>query len=113
MARLLPKDHPWLTSPDAAPYILSRTMNDNAHVGGLYMRLFTAETVNEKEIISVNGVGDTFLGALVAGLAKGIDYDERLIKIAQKAAVMTLKSAEAVSPDLGQLTAELESISSN
>jgi pseudouridine-5'-phosphate glycosidase/pseudouridine kinase len=110
MARLLPRDHAWLTAPEIAPYIMSRCLNNNAHIGGLYMRLFPAEKVSDAEIVSVNGVGDTFLGALVAGLAKGIDYDERLIKIAQQAAVLSLKSEEAVSPELGHLTASLESI---
>lgn len=75
------------------------------------MRLFpAAETVHAEEIVSVNGVGDTFLGVLVAGLAKGLDYDESLIRIAQKAAVLTLKSSEAVSPDVRDLAAELERI---
>lgn len=75
------------------------------------MRLFpAAETVSVEEIVSVNGVGDTFLGVLIAGLAKGLDCDERLIQVAQKAAVLTLKSSEAVSPDVRGLAAELKSI---
>jgi pseudouridylate synthase / pseudouridine kinase len=80
-------------------------------VGGLYIRLFpAAETVSKEEVVSVNGVGDTFLGVLVAGLAKGLDLDENLISVAQKAAVMTLKSKEAVSPQIASLSGELESI---
>jgi pseudouridine-5'-phosphate glycosidase/pseudouridine kinase len=56
----------------------------------------------------VNGVGDTFVGTLVAQLAKakaqGIEKGvEECIDIAQRAAVLTLKSSQAVSPDLSTL----------
>lgn len=68
------------------------------------MRLYpAAERVPDEDTVSVNGVGDTFLGAVVAGLARGMELDERLVGFAQKAAVMTLKSPEAVSPHLGEL----------
>lgn len=108
LARLLPPDHPLLRDPEGVPYILSRSTNGSPDVGGVYVRLFpAAETVSAEEIVSVNGVGDTFLGVLVAGLAKGLDYDERVIQVAQKAAVLTLKSSEAVSPDVRDLSAEL------
>jgi len=75
------------------------------------MRLFpAAETVRQGEVVSVNGVGDTFLGVLIAGLAKGLEYDEQLINIAQKAAAMSLKSSEAVSPNISDLAVELDGI---
>lgn len=75
------------------------------------MRLFPAvEQVAEKDVVSVNGVGDTFLGVLVAGLARGIPLGESLINVAQKGAVMTLKSKQAVSPALGELAAELKKL---
>jgi pseudouridine-5'-phosphate glycosidase/pseudouridine kinase len=70
-------------------------------VGGVYMRYYpAAETV--QDVVSVNGVGDTFLGVLAAGLARGIPV-YRMIKISQSAAVMTLRSPEAVSPHLANL----------
>lgn len=68
------------------------------------MRLFpAAELVDESDIVSVNGIGDTFLGALVAGMAKGSRTVEELIDVAQKAAVLTLKSKEAVNPEISAL----------
>lgn len=73
------------------------------------MRLFPAAE-NVEDVVSVNGVGDTFLGALVAGLAGGAEMGEGLIGVAQKAAVLTLKCGEAVSPDLKELRGELEAL---
>ncbi|KAH0372516.1 IdgA domain protein, partial [Aureobasidium melanogenum] len=109
LTQILPADDPRLQDPASSPYILSRCFNlpeESSGVGGVYMRLFpAAEKVDEKDIVSVNGVGDTFLGTIVAGLAKrGKDAKiEELIDIAQKAAVLTLKSKEAVSPELSSL----------
>ena len=94
-----------LTSPDSAAHILVHSTDGNTVVGGVYMRLFPpVENVSSNEIISVNGVGDTFLGAIVAGLAKENPQDlEELINIAQRASVLTLKSTEAVSPAISTL----------
>jgi pseudouridine-5'-phosphate glycosidase/pseudouridine kinase len=109
LTQILPAGDPRLSDPASSPYILSRCFNlpeQSSGVGGIYMRLFpAAEKVDEKDIVSVNGVGDTFLGTIVAGLAKrGKDAKiEELIDIAQKAAVLTLKSKEAVSPELASL----------
>jgi len=62
------------------------------------------EQVPEKDISSVNGVGDTFLGALVAGLArKNPKPIEELIYVAQMAAAMTLRSPESVSAEIAAL----------
>ena len=108
LTELLKPDDERLTDPIAAPYILSRSSNGSADVGGVYMRLFPAVEVVEN-VVSVNGVGDTFLGVLIAGLAKGLKLDERLINVAQRGAVMTLKSKEAVSIDIGLLKEELDS----
>ncbi|RDW85171.1 hypothetical protein BP6252_02761 [Coleophoma cylindrospora] len=106
MTELLRPNDPKLTDPASAPYILSRCTNESNEVGGVYMRLFPAvETV--KDVISVNGVGDTFLGVLVAGLAKGLKLEEKLIGIAQKGAVMTLQSTESVHPKLWLLERDL------
>ncbi|KAK5705506.1 hypothetical protein LTR97_002625 [Elasticomyces elasticus] len=109
LTQLLPAGDARLTSGDYAPYILSRCTNgteDKLGVGGVYMRLFPAvEKVDAEEVVSVNGVGDTLAGALVAGLAQsgGKARVEDLVDVAQRAAVLTLKSQESVSPGLGTL----------
>ncbi|RDI76333.1 hypothetical protein Vi05172_g13664 [Venturia inaequalis] len=106
LTMLLHKDDERLWSEHARPYIVSRThgQNPESEVGGVYMRLFPpAEIVAAADIVSVNGVGDTFLGALIASLVKTDKGVEELVDFAQNAAVLTLKSQEAVSPDLKQL----------
>ncbi|KAK4892370.1 hypothetical protein LTR27_009204 [Elasticomyces elasticus] len=109
LTQLLPAGDARLTSGEYAPHILSRCTNrteDKLGVGGVYMRLFPAvEEVDAKEIVSVNGVGDTLAGTLVAGLAQrgGKARVEDLVDVAQRAAVLTLKSKESVSPGLGTL----------
>ena len=109
MTQLLRQGDGRLTSPDSAPYILSRSASNKFGIGGVYMRFFPAvEKVPGNKIISVNGVGDTFLGILVAGLAKGNSKNvEDLIDIAQRGSVMTLKSREPVSPQISTLRSEL------
>ena len=70
-------------------------------IGGVYMRLFPAvEEISEKDIVSVNGAGDTFLGVLVALMARSKDKRpvSDFVDVAQSAAVLTLKSTESVSP---------------
>ena len=57
-------------------------------------------------MVSVNGVGDTFLGALVAGLAMG-GRVENLVDVAQRAAVLTLKSRESVAIEVEGLRGAL------
>ena len=99
-----------LTSPSFAPYTWRNDEKSTAKsldaIEGIYVRLFpAAQEVPEKEIISVNGVGDTFLGIIMAGLvtrerAKRI---EDLILIAQQGSVMTLKSKESISPGISAL----------
>lgn len=98
-----------LTSKDSAPYILSHSTDGNNVVGGIYMRLFPPiEKVPVHEVVSVNGVGDTFLGVIVAGLARENPNDiVDLIQIAQKASVLTLKSTEAVNPAISALMEDL------
>lgn len=109
LTQLLPANDERLTSGEYAPYILSRCANgteDSLGVGGVYMRLFPAvEEVRAEDIVSVNGVGDTFAGTLVTGLASRARDStlEDLIDLAQRAAVLTLKSKESVSPGLGTL----------
>ena len=105
MTQMLQPGDDRLTCPDASPYILSRSTDGNNVIGGVYMRLFPpVETVSSDEIVSVNGVGDTFLGVLIAGLTKVKPKNiVDLIDIAQRGSVMTLKSKEAVSPQISTL----------
>lgn len=108
LTKLLKPGDPRLTDPEEAPYILSRCANGTFEVGGVYMRLFPVVEKVE-DVVSVNGVGDTFLGVLIAGLARGLKLDETLINIAQEGAVMTLRSQESVSPELSSLRSKLDS----
>jgi len=109
LTQIIPAGDSRLTDGAYAPYIMSRCTNgteDTVGVGGLYMRLFPpVEQVSEDQVASVNGVGDTFLGAIVAGLEKyGKNARiEDLVDVAQQAAVLTLKSNEAVSPGIRSL----------
>ncbi|KAI1145499.1 Indigoidine synthase A like protein-domain-containing protein [Nemania diffusa] len=94
LTTILKKDDPLLYDAAHNSFILSRCVNDNADVGGVYMRMFPAvELVTD--VASVNGIGDTFLGTLVAGLAQGGQI-QNLINVAQKAAVLTLRSPQSI-----------------
>ncbi|KAI5866900.1 Indigoidine synthase A like protein-domain-containing protein [Durotheca rogersii] len=89
----LARDHPRLASAAHDRFILSRCPSGSSDIGGVYMRMFpAAEQVDD--VVSVNGVGDTFLGVLVAGLAQGGRVED-LVDIAQKAAVLTLRSPQS------------------
>ncbi|GKT42015.1 pseudouridine-metabolizing bifunctional protein [Colletotrichum spaethianum] len=103
LTTILGKNDPRLKDRNEERWLLTRAHVDHPTIGGVYMRLFPpAETVAVEDIVSVNGVGDTFLGVMIAGLSQGGKV-EHLIDVAQKAAVLTLKSHESVSPDLGRL----------
>lgn len=113
LTQIIPAGDPRLDEPEYAGYMLSRCTNGTEQelcVGGIYMRLFEpAEIIGSADIVSVNGVGDTFAGVLIAGLAKKAQAGqaervEDLIDIAQRGSILTLKSAEAVSPGLGVLS---------
>lgn len=105
LTTILRPDDPRLLDAAHERYILTRAAPGHPHVGGVYMRLYPAvERVGTP--ISVNGMGDTFVGALVAGLALG-GRTEDLVDVAQNAAVMTLKSHLSVSPGLGALGGKL------
>ena len=102
---LRPRD-PRLRDPDFAQFIVARNM-DSDIVGGVYMRLFApSAAVPDDQVVSVNGIGDTMLGVIVAGLARGHSLDS-ILPLAQEAAVMSLKSNEAVSPDVRLLADRL------
>ncbi|KAK4156949.1 pseudouridine-5'-phosphate glycosidase [Chaetomidium leptoderma] len=109
LTTLLRKGDPRLRDPDHARYVVSRSMSTNHHdVGGVYMRLFPpVERV--KDVVSVNGIGDTFMGVLVAGLAMG-GRVERLMDVAQRAAVLTLRSKEGVSEEVRALRGDLRRV---
>ncbi|KAI4216965.1 MAG: hypothetical protein LQ351_000914 [Letrouitia transgressa] len=105
MAQLLAPGDARLKSPAHAQYILSRSINLSKTIGGVYLRLFPpVERLTEDAIVSVNGAGDTFLGIVVAGLAKnGSRPLDELIDIAQQGSVMTLRSQDTVHPDIADL----------
>ncbi|KAL1982996.1 hypothetical protein VTN96DRAFT_611 [Rasamsonia emersonii] len=113
LTQLLQPNDPRLTSADSAPYILSRA-TDNSLIGGVYMRLFPPETVlADKDVVSVNGAGDTLLGVVMAGLAmksetKQVKRLEDIIPVAQKASLKTLQSPDSVSVDIRGLRTLLE-----
>lgn len=105
LTTILGPDDSRLFDPEHERYILTRATPGHPHVGGIYMRMYPAiERVGTP--VSVNGMGDTFLGAMVAGLALGGRIED-LVDVAQNAAVMTLKSHLSVSPDLGALGRKL------
>lgn len=116
LTQLLPPDDPRLTSRYDAKYILGRNHHaDSRHTGGVYMRLFpAAEQLMDKDIVSVNGAGDTMLGAIIAGLvlnkSRGLARLDDILQFAQKASVLTLQSSESVAPRISGLRQELEAM---
>ncbi|KAL8686166.1 MAG: hypothetical protein Q9218_007300 [Villophora microphyllina] len=105
MTQMLKPGDDRLTAPRHSKHILSRADVNHQTLGGVYMRLLpSAEKIPTADIVSVNGAGDTFLGIIVAGMAKAepkplVD----LIKTAQQGSWMTLRSNEAVSPEISTL----------
>lgn len=108
LTSLLRHTDPRLTRPEYAQYILSRTMSDASEIGGVYMRLVPPTcNISQEDIVSVNGVGDTMLGVIVAGFVRGHTLED-VIPVAQDAAVLTLKSPEAVSPEVRSIQGRLQ-----
>lgn len=106
LTSILGRDDPRLFERDSQEFILARTVGDHpTTVGGIYMRLFPAAE-DVVDVVSVNGAGDTFLGVMVAGLAQGGSV-ESLVDVAQRGARMSLRSAEAVSPELSRIERDL------
>ena len=105
------KDDPRFELPATRPFLVDEeairvatVSHLAASVEAIYLRWHPpAANVPADEIVSVNGVGDTFLGVLVAGLARTKQPIEELIHVAQLGAVMTLKSSESVSDKLRML----------
>lgn len=105
LLQLMPREDPRLEDIPSQPFIVRSLSCKESATTGIYARFFPrVEEVDR--VVSVNGVGDTFLGVLLAGLANGKRVEE-LIDVGQKGAVMTLKSLESVSPELYRLKGEL------
>lgn len=105
MTKLLANDAPELHEANERQYVLARNNNGDRrrNVGGLYVRLFPVERVlAPEEVVSVNGIGDTFCGALAVGLAQG-NKTQDVIGFAQKAASLSLQTKQSVSPRLKEL----------
>jgi pseudouridine-5'-phosphate glycosidase/pseudouridine kinase len=105
VVKRLARDAPELYEQSEKRYVLSRCGNGDveAGVGGLYVRLFETERVlSGAEVVSVNGIGDTFAGVLAAALVAGKGLAEG-VRMAQRAAGLSLGSVEAVSAEVGGL----------
>ena len=102
VTKLLSSDAEELYDDAERQYVVARNNNGDAAsgVGGLYVRLFPVEKVlSPEEVVSVNGIGDTFCGALAVGLAKGKRVQD-VVGFAQRAASLSLRSRESVNPEL-------------
>jgi pseudouridine-5'-phosphate glycosidase/pseudouridine kinase len=106
LTQLIKADDPVLSSADEAKYVLARCSNGDENVGGLYVRLYPTKVLEKKEVVSVNGCGDTFVGALAVGLSKKKRVQD-CIGLAQRAAGLTLRSRESVSLELKTLRGEV------
>ncbi|KAF2455348.1 Indigoidine synthase A like protein-domain-containing protein [Lineolata rhizophorae] len=108
LAMLLRREDERLSDAGQAGWVVARAAATSVvGLGGVYLRRFTVpEKVLEEDVVSVNGVGDTFLGAVVSGLAKGKKVEDT-VGVAQKAAVVTLRSEEAVGIGLAELRGEV------
>lgn len=105
LLQLMPREDSRLEDTASQPFIVKSLSCNESATSGIYARFFSrVEEVDR--VVSVNGVGDTFLGVILAGLANGKRVEE-LIDVGQKGAVMTLKSPESVSPELYRLKGEL------
>lgn len=111
LTQMLKPGDPRLTDPEYSPYILSRAARTEKLIGGIYMRLFPpAAEISDGTIASVNGAGDTLLGAVIAGLASGRERVEDVLPLAQEASLLTLKSPGGVSTELAQLQSRFKAI---
>ncbi|CAG8608471.1 13773_t:CDS:10 [Ambispora leptoticha] len=75
-----------------------RVREDGRGGGAIRFRYFEPTVVENEEVVNVTGAGDSFAGALAAGLSYYGDKPiDDLIDGAQKAAALTLQSHETVS----------------
>ncbi|EMD66269.1 hypothetical protein COCSADRAFT_137719 [Bipolaris sorokiniana ND90Pr] len=115
MTKLLTADAPELHSEAERQFVLARNSassatNAQSSVTGLYVRLFPVEKVlSPEEVVSVNGIGDTFCGALAHSLSQGRRIQD-VVGFAQRAAALSLTSREAVSGELKGLRGSLAKI---
>jgi pseudouridine-5'-phosphate glycosidase/pseudouridine kinase len=110
MVKLLAANAPELHDDAERRYVLARNMGGHETIGGLYVRLFPPERVlAPEEVVSVNGIGDTFCGALAVGLVRKASV-QNVVDFAQRAAGLSLKSRESVSAELKGLRGEVERI---
>jgi pseudouridine-5'-phosphate glycosidase/pseudouridine kinase len=110
MVKLLEADAEELHDDNERQYVLARNMNGDEKIGGLYVRLFPPERIlAPEEVVSVNGIGDTFCGALAVGLANGSRI-QHVVDFAQRAAGLSLKSRESVSSELRGLRGEVSKL---
>ncbi|BGP55101.1 hypothetical protein JCM8202_004317 [Rhodotorula sphaerocarpa] len=82
--------------------VVRNTRGDEAIV----LKHYEANRLDPAELRNVTGAGDNLAGALLAGIARGLEPQspadlDRLIDLAQRAAVTTLKSEEAVGDHSG------------
>lgn len=107
LVKLLAANAPELYDANERAYVPARNMSGGGEVGGLYVRLFPPERVlAPEEVVSVNGIGDTFCGALAVGLAGGKQVQD-VIGFAQRAAGLSLGSRESVSAELVGMSGEV------
>ena len=80
--------------------------------GGVYVRhLRPPAVIRGRDVVDVNGAGDSFLGVLLAGLISGASHNMAdLIQIAQEGAAFTLQSHESVSPQIRALAPRIRSL---
>ncbi|KAA8894309.1 Indigoidine synthase A like protein-domain-containing protein [Sphaerosporella brunnea] len=101
---LLPPDHKALNEKrrTAGAVVVKARLGQDT--GGLLVRHFEPESV--QRVVSVNGAGDTFLGVVVAGMVRGEASLGSIVERAQRAAVLTLQSTQAVSEKIRDLVWE-------
>jgi pseudouridine-5'-phosphate glycosidase/pseudouridine kinase len=108
MVKLLPATAPELHDDAERQYVLARNASGHGEVGGVYVRLCEPEKVlGPEEVVSVNGIGDTFCGAVAVGVARGAKVQD-VLGFAQRAAGLSLRCAESVSGELEGLRGEVE-----
>lgn len=106
LVKILSADAPELRDEAERGYVLARNLSGREGVGGVYVRLYKPEKVlSAGEIVSVNGIGDTFCGGVAVGLARG-ESVQGVVRGAQRAALLSLQSAASVSPALREMRGE-------
>lgn len=100
LVKILRADAKELYDESERQYILARNMQGTMGIGGLYVRLFAPERIlPPEEVVSVNGIGDTFCGAVAVGLSRSVKI-QNVVGLAQRAASLSLRSRDSVSQDL-------------